>query len=80
MRPAAPLTTEKNKGFVMTTLARLHRLAGPMLRASLLLAALSVPVFAMPAIGGAESGIIVGDMHHPSGAGLVIVAGLQRAR
>lgn len=41
--------------------------------------AVALPLMALPATAD-RGGIIEGDLRHPSGAGLVIVVGLQRAR
>ena len=49
-------------------------------RLGILLAVLALPLLAVPA-GRAADGLLVGaDIQRASGAGLVIVVGLQRAR
>jgi hypothetical protein len=49
-------------------------------RFAVLAAALCVPLLAMPAKGGNEAILVGGDIGATSGAGLVIVMGLRRAR
>ncbi len=63
-----------------STSIRLSALAATAARIGLLLGALAVPVLAMP-LKAVEDGILVGGtVERTSGAGLVIVVGLQRAR
>jgi hypothetical protein len=63
-----------------TRVLDLPALAAAALRLCALLALLSAPVLAMPNSGSGD-GILVGaNIERTSGAGLVIVVGLQRAR
>jgi hypothetical protein len=58
----------------------LPALAAAALRLGALLALLSAPVLAMPASGSGNGILVGGTIERASGAGLVIVVGLQRAR
>ncbi|MEX0408198.1 hypothetical protein ABGN05_21280 [Aquibium sp. LZ166] len=49
-------------------------------RIGLLLGALAAPVLAMPLADAGEGILVGGKVERTSGAGLVIVVGLQRAR
>ncbi|PSM18115.1 MULTISPECIES: hypothetical protein [Nitratireductor] len=61
-------------------IARLPAALAAGARLALLAAALCVPLLAMPAKGGNEAILVGGDINATSGAGLVIVVGLRRAR
>ncbi len=58
----------------------LSTFAAAALRLGALLALLSAPVLAMPATGSGDGILVGGTIERTSGAGLVIVVGLQRAR
>ncbi|WP_157015119.1 hypothetical protein [Mesorhizobium xinjiangense] len=60
--------------------ARLCQIAATSLRLAVLLTFLAVPVLSIPSFAGNGGTIIDGTFKHSSGAGLVIVAGLKRAR
>lgn len=59
---------------------RLSIVTGTAARIGILLAALSMPVLAVPLMTADEGILVGGVVERPSGAGIVIVVGLQRAR
>ena len=63
-----------------TPVARIPAVLAAAARFAILAAALCVPLLAMPAKGGNEAILVGGDIGATSGAGLVIVMGLRRAR
>ena len=72
--------TEKMKQMLLRIPPRVHMLGSTLARIALVLALLSSPMLAL-AGGEADSGRFVGtDIQRSSGAGLVIVFGLQRGR
>ncbi len=63
-----------------TRFARINTAAAMFLRFALLIALLALPALSIPSLAGDRGTIIDGTVTHSSGAGLVIVAGLKRAR